>query len=98
MNESCMLLRRRRGIVEVSAESAQDSVQPLSIALVDQKPGPEESWWLRDRSEHLTEAINGLGPKIRKASLLCVDEDRSFEAPAQMLRTWIRGRDARLFV
>src|ERR1700758_4450721 len=67
MNEAFMLLRRTRGIVEVSAESAEDSVQPLSIALVDQKPGPEESCWLRERSEHLTEAINRLGPKIRKA-------------------------------
>ncbi len=97
MNESFMLLRRRRGIVEVSAESSEDCVQPLSIALVDQKPGPEESCWLRERNEHLTEAINGLGPKIRKAILLCVVEDRSLEETAQILGTSIGAVKSRLF-
>ncbi len=97
MNEAFMLLRRRRGIVEVSAESADDSVQPLSIALVDERPSPEESCWRRERSEHLTEAINRLGPKIRKAILLCVVEDRSFEETAQILGTSIGAVKSRLF-
>src|SRR5258708_19065517 len=66
MNEAFMSLRRRRGILEVLPESSDDGVKPAWEAFVDQSPNPEESCWRRERTELLTEAINRLGPKIRR--------------------------------
>src|SRR5229473_6440821 len=97
MNEAFMLLRRRRGIVEVSAGSADDSVQPLSIALVDERPSPEESCWRRERTKFLTEAINCLSPTIRTTILLRDIEEQSVKDTAQILGTSITAVKARVF-
>src|SRR6266849_4471582 len=66
MNEAFMLLRRRRGVLEVLPESPDDGVKSGSEAFVDQSPNPEESCWRRELTELLTEAIDRLGPKIRR--------------------------------
>src|SRR6201987_4269768 len=58
MNEAFMLLRRRRGFLEVLPESPDDGVESGSEAFVDRKPNPEESCWRRERTQLLTEAIN----------------------------------------
>src|SRR6266852_1180417 len=70
MNEAFMLLRRRRGVLEVLPENPDDGVKSGSEAFVDQRPSPEESGWRRDCTELLTEAINRFGPKIRRTLLL----------------------------
>jgi RNA polymerase sigma-70 factor, ECF subfamily len=97
MNEAFMLLRRRRGVLEVLPEGPDDSVQSASEAFVDQSPSPEESCWRRERTQHLTEAINRLGPKIRRTILLRVIEERSLEETAQILGTSIGAVKSRLF-
>jgi RNA polymerase sigma-70 factor (ECF subfamily) len=85
MNEAFMLLRRRRGIRETMPEGPDDDVEPFSAKFIDQRPSPEESCCLRERKEILTEAINRLGPKIRKTVFLRDIEERSIEETAQIL-------------
>ncbi len=97
MNESFMLLRRRRAGLEVLPESPDDGVKSFSEAFVDQNPSPEESCWRRERTELLAEAINRLGPKIRSTILLRDIEERSVEETAQILGASISAVKARVF-
>jgi RNA polymerase sigma-70 factor, ECF subfamily len=97
INEAYMLLRRRRGFLEVLPESPDDSVKSGSESFVDQSPNPEESCWRRERTELLTEAINRLGPKIRRTILLRDIEERSAKETAQILGTSITAVKARVF-
>jgi RNA polymerase sigma-70 factor (ECF subfamily) len=97
MNEAFMLLRRRRGFLEVLPDSPDDGVKSGSESFVDQRPNPEESCWRRERTELLTEAINCLGPTIRTAILLRDIEERSVEETAQILGTSISAVKARHF-
>jgi RNA polymerase sigma-70 factor (ECF subfamily) len=97
MNEAFMLLRRRRGVLEVLPESNDDGVESVSEAFVDQRPSPEESCWRRERTELLTQAINRLGPKIRSTILLSDLEEHSLEETAHILGTSISAVKSRLF-
>jgi RNA polymerase sigma-70 factor (ECF subfamily) len=95
MNEAFMLLRRRRGVLEVLPENTDDA--PESAAFVDQRASPEESCWRRERTDLLTQAINRLGPKSRRAILLRNIEERSLEETAEILGTSIGVVKSRLF-
>jgi len=95
MNQALMLLRRRRGVHEGLPENTDDA--PESTPFVDQRPSPEESCWRRERTELLTEAINCLGPKIRRTILLRNIEERSLEETAEILGTSIGVVKSRLF-
>jgi RNA polymerase sigma-70 factor (ECF subfamily) len=97
MNESFMLLRRRRGVFEVLPGSTDDDAKSSSEAFVDQSPNPEESCWQRERTDLLTRAINRLGPKIRRTILLRDIEERSVEETAKILGTSITAVKARVF-
>ena len=97
MNEAFMLLRRRRGTPEVLPEVRDDGDESLSAKFVDQRPTPEESCGLRERKEILTEAINRLGPKIRRTVLLRDIEERSIEETAEILGASIGVVKSRLF-
>jgi len=97
MNEAFMLLRRRRGVLEVLPENTDDAPDSASTPFVDQRPSPEESCWRRERSRLLTKAINQLGPKTRTAILLRNIEERSLEETAEILGTSIGVVKSRLF-
>jgi RNA polymerase sigma-70 factor (ECF subfamily) len=97
MNEAFMLLRRRRGIVEVLPENADDGMRSNWDAFVDHNPNPEESYLRRERTELLTEAINSLGSTIRTTILLRDIEERSVEETAQILGTTVSAVKARVF-
>jgi RNA polymerase sigma-70 factor (ECF subfamily) len=97
MNEAFMLLRRRRGILEVLPDNPDDSADSVLEAFADQSPSPEESCWRRERKEHLIKAINGLGPKTRTTILLRDIEERSLEETAQILGTSTAAIKARQF-
>src|SRR2546425_10787323 len=97
MNEAFMLLRRRRGILETMPEVLDDDVESFSAKFVDQRPSPEESCCLRERKEILSEAINRLGPKIRRTVLLRDIEERSAAETAELLGTSISAVKARVF-
>ena len=97
MNEALMVLRRRRGLLEVLPERDGDGVRPTAESFVDQRPSPEESCWRRERTELLTAAINRLRPTIRKTMVLREIEQRSVKETAQILGTSISAVKARLF-
>ena len=97
MNEAFMLLRRRRGIVEMLPENPDDDMRSNWEAFVDRSPNPEESYLQRECTEFLTEAINRLGSKVRTAMLLRDMEERSVEETARILGTSIAAVKARVF-
>jgi len=97
MNEAFMLLRRRRGFLEVLPENPDDGGESASESFVDHGPNPEESCWRRERAGLLTEAINHLGPTIRGAILLRDIEERSVKETAQILGASITAVKARVF-
>ena len=97
MNEAFVLLRRRRGAVEVLLESPEDGLQSSSLAFRDHRPNPEESFLRRERTELLTEAINRLGSTIRKTIWLRDIEERSVKETAQILGASITAVKARVF-
>ncbi len=97
MNEAFMLIRRRRGFLEVLPENPDDSTKSGLEAFVDHSPNPEESCWRRERTELLTEAINCLGPTIRTTVLLRDMEERSVKETAQVLGVSIATVKARVF-
>jgi len=97
MNEAFMLLRRRRGVLEVLPDGTDDAGISVSEVFVDQSPTPEESCWRRERADLLTAAINRLGPKIRRTILLRNIEERSLEETAEILGTSIGIVKSRLF-
>jgi RNA polymerase sigma-70 factor, ECF subfamily len=97
MNQAFMLLRRRRGAIEVLPASPEDGGTSSSEAFVDQSPDPEESCWRRERTQLLTAAINLLKPKVRSTILLRDIEERSAEETAQILGTSIGAVKARVF-
>ena len=97
MNEAFMLLRRRRGVLEVLPDGTDDGGISVSEVFVDQSPTPEESCWRRERAELLSAAINRLGPKIRRTILLRNIEERSLEETAEILGTSIGIVKSRLF-
>ncbi len=96
MNEAFMLLRRRRGIVEVLPENADDG-KSSSEAFVDHSLNPEESYLQRERTEFVTEAINHLGSTTRTTILLRHIEERSVKETAQILGVSIAAVKARIF-
>ena len=95
MNQAFMLLRRRRGTIEVLPESPEDGVKSGLETFADESPNPEESCWRRERTQLLTAAINRLGPKVRRTILLRDMEERSMEETAQILGTSISAVKAR---
>jgi RNA polymerase sigma-70 factor (ECF subfamily) len=97
MNEAFMLLRRRRGIVEVLPENPDDGMRANSEAFVDHSPNPEESCWRRECTDLLTEAINHLSPIIARTILLRDIEERSAEETAEILGTSVSAVKARVF-
>ena len=97
MNEALMLLRRRRGGVEMLPENPDDGMESSSKAFVDRSPSPEESYLRRERTEFLTAAINRLGSTIRTTILLRDIEERSIKETAQILGPSITAVKARVF-
>jgi RNA polymerase sigma-70 factor (ECF subfamily) len=97
MNEAFMLLRRRRGVVEVLPETPNDGMNLTAEVFVDQSPNPEQSCWQRERAQLLAKAINRLSPNLRSTILLRHLEERSVEETAQILGTTISAVKARVF-
>jgi len=97
MNEAFMLLRRRRGFLEVLPENPDDFVKASSEAFVDHNPNPEESYLQRERTEFVTEAINHLGSTTRTTILLRHIEERSVKETAQILGVSSAAVKARVF-
>jgi RNA polymerase sigma-70 factor, ECF subfamily len=95
-NEAYMVLRRKRRIPEVLPLTPDDSVNFVPQAFVDQSPSPEESCRRREHSELLTNAINRLGPTIRKTMWLRMVEECSVAETAQLLDTSVSAVKSRV--
>jgi RNA polymerase sigma-70 factor (ECF subfamily) len=95
-NEACMLLRRRRRVPEVLQLAPDDDGSFVPEAFVDRNPNPEESCRRREHSELLTNAINRLGPTIRKTMWLRMVEERTVEETARMLDTSVAAVKSRV--
>jgi RNA polymerase sigma-70 factor, ECF subfamily len=96
LNESYMVLRRRRRVPEVLPVTNDDGINYVPEAFVDRSPTPEESCWRREHFELLTNAINRLGPTIRKTIWLRMVEERSVEETAQLLDTSVAAVKSRV--
>ena len=96
MNESFMVLRRRRRNLEVSQDRPDDDVMSVASTFVDHCPNPEESFRDQERSKFLTDAINRLSPKLRRTILLCEIEEHSANETAQILGATIAAVKSRL--
>ena len=97
MNEAFMLLRRRRGFLEVLPESPDDEGNPSTQSFVDISPNPEESCLQRERTDLLTKALGGLSPALGQTILLCDIEGRSIKETAHVLGTSTGAVKARVF-
>jgi RNA polymerase sigma-70 factor (ECF subfamily) len=95
-NEAYMVLRRRRRVPEVLPLTPDDSVNFVPQAFVDQSPNPEELCRRREHSELLTNAINRLGPTIRKTMWLRMVEECSVAETAQLLDTSVSAVKSRV--
>jgi RNA polymerase sigma-70 factor (ECF subfamily) len=97
MNEAFMLLRRRRGKPELTPDGPDSGLEALSAKFIDERPSPEEEYRQSERKEILAEAINRLGPKIRRTVLLRDIQEHSIEETAQILGASIGVVKSRLF-
>ena len=97
MNEAFMLLRRRRGFMEVLPESPDDDAKSTSESFVDHTPNPEESCWRRECADLLTKALGDLSPVLGRTILLREIEGRSIKETAQILGTTTGAVKARVF-
>jgi len=96
MNEALMLLRKRRRSVETLSANTDDYLDSASGGLSDRGPTPEQSFWHRERIEFLTQAIDRLGPTIRKTIVLCDIQEHSLEETARMVGASISAVKSRL--
>jgi RNA polymerase sigma-70 factor, ECF subfamily len=96
INQALMVLRRRRGTIEVSSESCEDGVNSISEVFVDQSPNPEESCRRREHSELLSKAIDRLNPAMRRTILLRDIREHSVEETAQILEMSISAVKSRI--
>jgi RNA polymerase sigma factor (sigma-70 family) len=96
MYQAFMLLRRRRRGLEVFPTSPDEGAESASEAFVDRTPNPEESCWLRERTEFLTAAINRLSPTIRRTILIRDIEEHSVKETARILGASIAAVKSRV--
>jgi RNA polymerase sigma-70 factor (ECF subfamily) len=96
VNESLMVLRRTRKILEVFPKSSDDVANSVSNTFVDRAPNPEECYLRRERIEILKEAITRLGPIIRRTILARYMDERSVEETAHTLSASIAAVKSRL--
>lgn len=96
MNEAFMVLRRRKRNFEVSHEDLDDDAKSIAPTFVDQSPNPEQSCRRMERIKLLSEAINRLSPKLRRAILLYDIEEHSVIETAHILGTTIAAVKSRL--
>lgn len=97
MNESLMLLRRKRRVLEIFPAGTDDDMRSASEVFVDLKPSCEESYLRKERKDLLNGAVNRLGAKCRQTILLQSVEERSVEDVAKILGISTSATKSRLF-
>jgi RNA polymerase sigma-70 factor, ECF subfamily len=98
INEALMLLRKGRGLREISLDDSQGSEEVApALEIPDSAPGPEISYSERERQQLLSVAMKQLGPNARKAVELRDLSELSVEETARAMGLSISAVKARVF-
>jgi RNA polymerase sigma-70 factor (ECF subfamily) len=98
INEGLMLLRKRRGLHEVSINDSGDSEEPeLPMEVPDSAPGPENNYLQHEREQILSAAVKQLNRRTREAIELRELSELSTEETARVLGVSIGAVKARVF-
>jgi RNA polymerase sigma-70 factor (ECF subfamily) len=96
MNEALMLLRRGRGLREISIDDGNEETA-FGPEIPDSGPGPESSYSRREREEILSAAISKLNPGMRTAIKLRELGELSTRETARLMGLSVAAVKARVF-
>jgi RNA polymerase sigma-70 factor, ECF subfamily len=98
INEALMLLRRGRGLREVSIDDLSGNEETaLGLEMPDSRAGPESAFLQGERKRILSAAMNKLRPGIRKAIELRELGELSIEEAAQVMGLSVAAVKGRVF-
>ena len=98
INESLMLLRRRRALHELPVDESNDKEgNAWHLEIPDPSPDPEASYERRERAQILTDALGNLRPGLRRAVELRDLGELSTSETARRMGLSVAGVKARLF-
>jgi RNA polymerase sigma-70 factor, ECF subfamily len=98
INEALMLLRRRRGLREVSIDDLSGNEETaLGWDMPDSRPGPESAFLQGERNRILSAAMNKLTPRIRIAIELRELGELSTQEAARVMGLSAGAVKARVF-
>jgi RNA polymerase sigma-70 factor (ECF subfamily) len=98
INEALMLLRRGRGLREVSIDDLSGNEEaPLGLEMPDSRAGPESAFLQSERNRILAEAMDKLKPGIRTAIELRDLGELSTKEVAQVLGLSIEAVKGRVY-
>ena len=98
INEALMLLRRGRGLREVSIDDLSGNAETaLGLEMPDSRAGPESAFLQGERNRILSAAMNKLRPGIRKAIELRELGELSIEEAAQAMGLSVAAVKGRVF-
>jgi len=98
INEALMLLRRGRGLREISINDLSGNEETaLGLEMQDSRVGPESAFLQGERNRILSEAINKLTPGIRTAIELRELGELSTKEAARVMGLTVSAVKARVF-
>jgi RNA polymerase sigma-70 factor (ECF subfamily) len=98
INEALMLLRKGRGLREVSIDDVTGNEEtPVGLDIPDSGPSPESSYSQREREKILSSSLNRLSPRTRRAIQLRELDGRSTEETARIMGISVGAVKARVF-
>ena len=98
INEALMMLRRTRGIRELSIDDLGGKEEAaLRLEMHDSRPSPESVFLKSEQNRILSAAMNKLTPKIRKAIELRELGELSMEEAARVMGLSVGAVKARVF-
>jgi RNA polymerase sigma-70 factor (ECF subfamily) len=98
INAALMKLRKKRRLREVSRDESPETQRPPSwLDVEDQGPNPEQLYAEKERERILSEALNDLTPRVRKAIELRELDERSTEETARIMGISVGAVKARVF-
>ena len=98
INEALMLLRKGRGVREISIDDISgDEETGLRLEIPDSRPGPESAFLQDERKRILSAAMNKLTPRTRRTIELRELDELSTEEAAHVMGLSVAVVKGRLF-
>ncbi|MGC2529687.1 MAG: sigma-70 family RNA polymerase sigma factor [Candidatus Acidiferrum sp.] len=98
INSALMILRKKRGSLEISMDGSEDSdTEKTTWELPDQAPNPERRYAQNERENILHGAISTLRPAIRKVIVFQQLQEHSMKETAAKIGISVSAAKARLF-